>query len=314
MPVTRDASFDGFPMFSPDGRWLVFASNRGAQACAARPTCSWRSGGPEAGRAPPRAAPRRPAARAASNRPWSCVLALLAAVLALRWGDALRVAVHQRRLRVPRQDPRRLVRVAVGARSALTFHWYRPWSRELHYWTLQRAVRPREAPVPRRELRAVARRDGAASSRWRAASPGAAAAGDRDRRRRRRWRRGRVPLLWVAGVQDLWMLLFSLLDAPRRRAGRGGGPPRSAFALALLSKETAASLPAIAAGLGRCWIASAAACARRRVRGRAAGADRHRVGGSGTRCSAAGCGSRRSTAVRRSVGVAALAPRWRAPR
>jgi Tol biopolymer transport system component len=30
--VTRDASFDGFPMFSPNGRWLVFASNRGAKA------------------------------------------------------------------------------------------------------------------------------------------------------------------------------------------------------------------------------------------------------------------------------------------
>src|SRR5439155_7756923 len=26
VPVTRDPDFDGFPMFSPDGRWLVFCA------------------------------------------------------------------------------------------------------------------------------------------------------------------------------------------------------------------------------------------------------------------------------------------------
>jgi Tol biopolymer transport system component len=31
VPVTRDPDFDGFPMFSPDGRWLVFCTNRGAK-------------------------------------------------------------------------------------------------------------------------------------------------------------------------------------------------------------------------------------------------------------------------------------------
>src|SRR5258706_12720142 len=30
--------------------------------------------------------------------------------------------------------------------SSLAFHWYRPWSRELHYWIVQRMFGARELP------------------------------------------------------------------------------------------------------------------------------------------------------------------------
>jgi hypothetical protein len=124
----------------------------------------------------------------------------------------------------------------------LTFHWYRPWSRELHYWALQRLFGAREAGfhavswalwlaallVTFAFLRRVA---GTATAAVALAGLAAMAA----------WA---VPMLWVAGAQELWMLLFamgSLLALARGSAWASA----ALLALALLSKETAAMAPAI---------------------------------------------------------------------
>lgn len=125
----------------------------------------------------------------------------------------------------------------------LYFHWYRPWSREFHYWVLFRLVGHRETAyhaisfglwltvavlyfkllerlTGERFTSAVALTGMAALALW---------AG---------------PLFWVAGVQDLWMLLFGLLFLHGVVAGRHRLASLP-LALALLSKETAAVLPAI---------------------------------------------------------------------
>ena len=129
----------------------------------------------------------------------------------------------------------------------LTFHWYRPWSRELHYWTLQRWFGVRELPFHLASLAlwlavlatfwALARRlAGARAATVATAAMTALAA----------WG---VPVLWVAGVQELWMLFFSLLVLHAALARR---TLLATLALtgALLSKETAAVVVGIAfAGL-----------------------------------------------------------------
>ena len=115
--------------------------------------------------------------------------------------------------------------------------WYRPWSRELHYWTLQRLFGARELPFHLASFAlwlsllvtywALVRRiaGGAAAAVAVAGSAALAAWG--------------VPLLWVAGVQELWMLLASLLALLAWLAGRRA-LSALALAVALLSKETAA--------------------------------------------------------------------------
>lgn len=123
------------------------------------------------------------------------------------------------------------------------WHWYRPWSRELHFWVLSRLFGPEVLPfrvvsfalwggVLVSYFAFVRRVQGAAAAV--VATLGAATLAA--------WG---STLGWVAGVQELWMLLFALafLHAHARR--------RHVLALlalagALLSKETAAVLPGIA--------------------------------------------------------------------
>jgi hypothetical protein len=121
--------------------------------------------------------------------------------------------------------------------------WYRPWSRELHFWTLARLFGPREIPfhavsmmlwisVLAAYFALVRRMQGTATAVVAVAGAVTLAA----------WASA---LFWAAGVQELWMLLFTLLflQAVARRSAIAS---LAALAGALLSKETAAVLPAIA--------------------------------------------------------------------
>jgi len=121
--------------------------------------------------------------------------------------------------------------------------WYRPWSRELHFWTLSRVFGVHELPFHVASFAlwvavltayfAFARRCAGAAAAVIATAGAATLAA---------WA---STLSWAAGVQELWMLLFALLylDAC---AGRRAVAAALALAGALLSKETAAVLPAIA--------------------------------------------------------------------
>ncbi len=131
------------------------------------------------------------------------------------------------------------------SRHNADFGWYRPWSRDFHFWLvlhtaglspgafrgfgfalwvggllLYAALVIRVAGVT---TAALATSGVAALALWGS------------------------PLIWVSGSQDLWMLLFSMACLLLFVLGRHG---LAAVALmgALLSKETAAIVPAIAAG------------------------------------------------------------------
>ena len=130
------------------------------------------------------------------------------------------------------------------------FGWYRPWSRELHFWTLQHLIGAREPgfrvasllvwlgmlAVYFTLLRRV--RDGRVAAIATLGVAGLALWG--------------APLTWISGVQDLWMLFFSMLTLWLVASGRAGWA-LATCAGALLSKETAAVLPLILLAQAR-WI------------------------------------------------------------
>ncbi len=186
-------------------------------------------------------APRRPT----RWRPWA-VPAALVAFLVTQYGYAWRVPFinddftfleQTRAMRFPDL-------------WAWHGHWvglyYRPWSRELHYWVLQRLFGANEAAfhlasfalwlgVLLLHFALVRRLAGTRAAGVATAAVAALAA----------WG---MPVVWVAGAQELWMLLFAL--AALLLFARGADRWATlAFGLALLSKETALLVPAVALAL-----------------------------------------------------------------
>jgi len=121
--------------------------------------------------------------------------------------------------------------------------WYRPWSRELHYWTLQGLFGTNVVPY---HLASFALWLALMGLYWTLARrlTGVRAAGISTAGVAALTAWG-LPLVWIAGVQDLWMMalaLGALLAFLHLRAVLA----TVLFALALLSKETAALLPLVA--------------------------------------------------------------------
>ena len=120
--------------------------------------------------------------------------------------------------------------------------WLRPWSQGVHYWALQGlfGTRVEAWHVVSTLLGAmslvlyfefVRRSAGLAEAGVASACVAALAA----------WG---VPMTWIAGVQDLWMLAFGLATLHLWSRDRRGWAAVT-LALGLLSKETAVVLPAL---------------------------------------------------------------------
>jgi tetratricopeptide (TPR) repeat protein len=138
----------------------------------------------------------------------------------------------------------------IWAPRDLLFHYYRPWSRELHFAVLQGLFGARELPFHV----ASAALWLAVMASWfvlarRIAGTRAAAIATAGVAALAAWA---VPAYWASGAQDLWMLLFALLAI---HAVAGGRMARATVwtAMALISKESAVVIPAIA--LAWLWTA-----------------------------------------------------------
>jgi len=131
----------------------------------------------------------------------------------------------------------------------LIFDWYRPWSRETHYWILHHLAGLDESIFHGASFALAL---GVLLTYFLLArslvGPGAAAVATGAVASLSLWS---TPVMWVAGAQDLWMLLFGLLFLQAvvvDRAWLAYVP----LSLSLVSKETAAILPAIASAF--VWI------------------------------------------------------------
>jgi hypothetical protein len=187
----------------------------------------------------------RPAEAPPALRAWTgsaITLSLLGLALALQYGPALRQPLLGDDYAI--LDRTRWASFAgLWSREHLFSHWYRPVSRELYYWTMQRLAGLEVAPWHL-----------ASFALWLAVMAGFVALG-----RRLAGEAAAVlaaacvaalaswggPLFWVAGVQELWMLLFALAYLLAFADRRALAAP-VLLALALLSKETAGVLPGVA--------------------------------------------------------------------
>ncbi len=126
--------------------------------------------------------------------------------------------------------------------SNTQFGWYRPWSREIHFFTLLKLFGSNEVAFRAASFGlwlAALGIYGAILARiasWRTAvvaTLGASTLG--------LWG---APFLWISGAQDLWMLVFALATLMLFAQGRFAAATLTQ-ALALMSKESAAVVPCL---------------------------------------------------------------------